>query len=318
MISICIPVYKAQSYLKDTLYCLSRQTYKELELILVNDGDGLDYTAIIESFPQLPIQYIIQKNAGAGAARNTAFKYSRGKYIKFLDADDLLSPDCIEQQLKLAEANPGKIVSGKWGRFYNNDITTFRLSPESVWKNCDGKTWIIESWSQGPNMTQPGIFLIPRDLINKQGLWQEELSQGPCDDMEFYTRLILYSEGIAFCPQAILYYRSGQANSLSGLKSTVSFEWYLETVKRSVGYLLEKYPADKASRQAAAIQYQIVGYKAYPYNRAVSREALNEAKKLGGSGYSYPAGGMTQFLNNIFGWRNIIRLKQLIGYPKIN
>ena len=317
MISICIPLYKS-SFLKETLTSLNHQDFKNIEVILVNDGDGRDYSEIIAGFPSLNLKYLIQKNEGAGAARNKAFRHSTGQYIKFLDADDVLSVNHLSEQLKLALKYPAAIVSGKWGRFYNNDLHTFRLEEESIYKNCEGKEWITESWLQGPNMTQPGIFLIPRKLIEEHGLWQPELSKGPCDDMEFFTRMILNSNGIVFCKGAILYYRSGNENNLSGLKSIESFEWFLETIKRSSEHLLLKSLNHLEAKKAAATQFKLLGYKAYPYHKDVSRKAMEEAKRLADSSYPYPAGGVTQILNQLFGWRMVIELKKILGYKKIN
>jgi glycosyltransferase involved in cell wall biosynthesis len=318
LISICIPLYKAQSYLRDTLNSLAIQSYSDFEVILVNDGDKSDYEAILQEFKHLNIQYHYQENEGAGAARNKAFFLSKGDYIKFMDADDLISADTLLAQIKLAFKNPGHIISGTWGRFFDDDLNTFEPEIESIYKDCDGRNWIIESWVQGPNMTQPGIFLIPRQLILTNGLWKEELSKGPCDDLEFFTRMILSSAGIKFCDNSTLYYRSGHFYNLSGLKSKESFEWYLETVSSATSYLLKPLAEDKKAKEAAAVQFTILAFKAFPYHPTISRTAFLYAEQLGGCNYHFPAGGFTKLLNTFIGWKNTIRLKRLLGYTKFN
>lgn len=317
LISICIPLFQGL-YLKDTLKSLARQSYKNFEIVLVNDGDELDYREIIHTFKFLRIIYIKQNNLGAGSARNKAFEASTGKYVKFLDADDLLNQDHLLEQLILLEKQPESIISAKWGRFYNNDLTSFKLEEENIYKNCIGIDWITESWLKGPNMTQPGIFLIPRKLIEKHGLWKEELSQGPCDDLEFFTRMIVNTKNIVFCDRAALMYRTGNANNLSGLKSKNSFEWYFKTMTLATTHLLEKTAYSSIAKKAAATQFSILAYKAYPYHVSISNLAFEMVEELGGSNYPFPAGGITKILNSFVGWRNTIKLKKVLGFKKLN
>ncbi|RKD12416.1 hypothetical protein BCY91_12255 [Pelobium manganitolerans] len=315
LLSICIPLYKS-IFLKDTLQSIAEQSCDQLEVIIVNDGDNWDYGGVISAFPDLNISYLRQKNAGAGAARNLAFKNAKGKYIKFLDADDLLGSGHLQAQLLQAAHFPHAMISGRWGRFFDNSPATFVLENESIYKNCKGVDWIVESWQSGPNMTQPGIFLIPRQLIAENGLWHEELSRGPCDDLEFFTRLMVNSE-IVFCGQAILMYRSGNDASLSGNKSKESFLYYFKTLKMAVAHLL-KFREDTQAKKACATQFKILGFKAYPYDREISENAFKEAKMLGGSDYRFPAGGFTKILNNFIGWKNTIWIKGLVGFRKFN
>src|SRR5205085_1337187 len=93
-------------------------------------------------------------------------------------------------------------------------VSTFKLSPESVWKDMPGIDWLTSSLLEhGYNMMNPGIFLIPRNIIEKAGGWNEELSL--IDDFEFMSRIIAASSFVLFCEDAILMYRSGLTASLS-------------------------------------------------------------------------------------------------------
>ena len=131
--------------------------------------------------------------------------------------------------------------------------------------------------------------------------------------------MILNSSGVVFAQEATLYYRSGNDDSLSGLKSKESFNWYLETLNRSSSILIQKFPEDSIVKKAIAIQYLVLGYKAYPYEKKISSIALKQASDFDPySDYKFPAGGITHLLNKVMGWKNVIKLKQLIGYKKIN
>lgn len=315
LVSICIPVYYS-IYLSETLESLNKQNYKNIEVILVNDGDESDYTAIISLFPSLTIKYFQQKNNGAGAARNFAYNNCNGQYIKFLDGDDLINEDHLNSQIELTQKMPEAIISAKWGRFYNNELNSLEIEEESIYKDYKGIDWILESWQKGTNMTQPGIFLIPRVIIERHGLWNEGLSKGPCDDLEFFTRLIVNTK-IIFCDKAILSYRSGNVASLSGTKTEDSFFYYFKTLKLASAYVLER-RNDISSRRACATQFKILAFKAYPYTKHVSRMAFEEVGLLGGSNYKFPAGGITKILNTFIGWKNTLSFKKALGFTKFN
>jgi glycosyltransferase involved in cell wall biosynthesis len=312
LVSICIPAYNASKYIRYTINSLLEQSYHNIEIIIVDDESDDDTFNIIKEFDSSKIKVFSQKNSGAGAARNKAFESSCGSLIKYMDADDLLNRDAIYQQVKLHKQYPNAIISGKWGRFYGPDTSNFTESPESVWKNMSSIEWITDSWRQGPNMTQPGIFLIPRKLIEDSGGWVIELSKGPNDDMEFFTRLILASNQIFFCPESTLFYRSGIVGSLSKKKDKLGLEMAYKTVLMA-GYELLKKEDSKKTREAFATQVKSIIFDAYPEHIELYNKAKIELTKLGGSDFEYQTGGITKILSKVFGWRAAKRIKQILG-----
>lgn len=124
LISVIIPVYNVETYLKETLDCLVNQTNKDFELILVNDGSTDGTQEIIESFIKeysnlFEIKAIQQNNAGVSHARNVGMNQASGEYIYFFDSDDLLVPEAIEvmsQQLSnkvdLLKFNANQFIDG--------------------------------------------------------------------------------------------------------------------------------------------------------------------------------------------------------------
>ncbi len=110
LVSVIIPVYNAEKYLTDTLNSIYGQTYKNFEIILVDDR-STDRSAeiIAEHIKTHPeIVYVLQeKNGGAAVARNTALAAAKGRYVAFLDSDDIWVPEKTERQLKLLEENDG-------------------------------------------------------------------------------------------------------------------------------------------------------------------------------------------------------------------
>jgi glycosyltransferase involved in cell wall biosynthesis len=97
-ISVIIPVYNVEKYLRECLDSVIHQTLKDLEIICVNDGSTDGSLAILEEYAKKDSRIIIikQKNQGQGAARNRALKIAKGEYVQFLDSDDYLSKDACE------------------------------------------------------------------------------------------------------------------------------------------------------------------------------------------------------------------------------
>ena len=107
MVSVIIPVYNVENYLERCVDSVMHQTYKNLEIILVNDGSTDSSFDICNNlkkkYPELVI--INKKNGGLSSARNAGIMAAHGDFIAFLDSDDWVTPDCYEYMLKLAVAN---------------------------------------------------------------------------------------------------------------------------------------------------------------------------------------------------------------------
>lgn len=106
-VSVIIPVYNTADYLCKTINSICNQTLKELEIILLNDGSTDDSTNIIEEYAAADarIQYYTQPNQGLSVARNQAMKYATGKYIYFMDSDDILDETALEKCYIVCEKN---------------------------------------------------------------------------------------------------------------------------------------------------------------------------------------------------------------------
>ncbi len=93
LVSIVIPTYNYCRYIGKALQSCLDQTYKNLEVIVVDDGSTDDTRRVLEGFPH--VVYLFQENQGVSPARNRGVAYARGRFIAFLDADDYLLPNSI-------------------------------------------------------------------------------------------------------------------------------------------------------------------------------------------------------------------------------
>lgn len=109
-VSICIPTHNRKHYLRETLESIFAQTYKDYEIVIVDDGstDGTDQMIKQSNYP---IRYFWQENRGVAEARNKLLELADGEYITFIDSDDLLFPYAIEELLGLVEHNGFEVVA---------------------------------------------------------------------------------------------------------------------------------------------------------------------------------------------------------------
>lgn len=311
LISICMPAYNAAPYIKEAVSSILQQSYRNIELIIINDGSTDDTLKILNGFTDVRMKVINTENKGQCAAANLAFNNSSGNFIKFMDADDLISPLTLERQLIRLNGANDSIASAKWGRFYKNDLDTFTLNPETVWRDMTSIDWLVESLSTGPNMMQCALWLIPRSTLEKTGLWNEELSL--INDFEFFIRVLLASKDVKFCPEAILYYRSGMESSLSRQKSKKAlYSGYLST-KLGCAHILAFENSDR-TRKICANLYQSWHHECYPKLPNESIEMKQLAISSGGSNEKFRSGGFTKALQSLIGWRLTKKIKHLVGF----
>jgi glycosyltransferase involved in cell wall biosynthesis len=106
-VSVVIPTYNSAATIAETLASVRDQTFKDLEIVLSDDGSCDDTVRVAERFAgHVDLRVFQQANAGPGAARNAAIRAARGRYCAFVDADDLMLPDRLAQQAALLDANP--------------------------------------------------------------------------------------------------------------------------------------------------------------------------------------------------------------------
>ncbi|VNA94090.1 glycosyl transferase family protein [Streptococcus pneumoniae] len=136
-VSVIIPVYNVEKYLRRCLDSVVNQTYKDIEVILVNDGSPDNSKEICEEYvaKYSNIQLINQKNAGLGAARNTGLQYITGNAVTFVDSDDWLELDAIEYYVASMKKNDADIVVTQMIRkkeYFSNEGTNGTTIKEEV------------------------------------------------------------------------------------------------------------------------------------------------------------------------------------------
>lgn len=122
LVSIIIPVFNGEKYLREAIESILAQTYQTIEIIVVDDGSTDNSSGVAKSFAP-PVQYVYQNKSGIGAALNRGIELSGGCFLAFLDADDLWKEDKLMHQMAVLDDNPGvDIVFGQVKQFYSPEL----------------------------------------------------------------------------------------------------------------------------------------------------------------------------------------------------
>ena len=122
LITIIMPAYNCENTILETINSVLRQTYQEFELIIVNDGSTDKTREICEAIKDKRIRLINKQNEGPSSARNTGLCEAKGKYIMFIDSDDLYCDNTLETMMKLMNKKNYDIITGNYVSFNEKNI----------------------------------------------------------------------------------------------------------------------------------------------------------------------------------------------------
>jgi len=299
MISIIIPCRNAAEWLGDTLNSVFAQTWKDFEVLVVDDQSTDDSRRLMQNIDDPRLKIVDGPGMNASAARNAGLEQASGQWIQFLDADDMLHPEKLQIQMELAHNHPEYLLfSGEWARFRKEPREAI-FRPEPVWKDLSGLEFLRLHFQEGW-MFQPGVWLTHRSLIDKAGSWNEALTLN--DDGEFFCRVMLTAGSIQFCEGARVYYRSHATGSLSGDKSEEAMTSLYESYRLTFEHMLNV-DSTPETREAVADGWRWLALELFEYAPGLSVEAEARALEYGGSRRPLPGGRLFKCLQPLFGWR---------------
>lgn len=138
LISVILPVYNAEPYLKEAIDSILNQTYTNFEFIIVNDGSKDESEKTILSYSDPRIKYHYQENKGLGTTLNVALGLCTGKYIARQDQDDISYPDRFRKQVEFLESNPKVLLVGTRARIFEDQSLNYRYHNHAT-RPCDLK-----------------------------------------------------------------------------------------------------------------------------------------------------------------------------------
>ena len=192
LVSVIIPVYNAEQFVAQAIQSALAQTYRSYEIIVIDDGSTDKTKSALETFGD-KIHCLYQENKGPSAARNAGMRIARGKYICFLDADDLWTPEKLEVQVSFMEKNDDIALVFSDHEDFNEDgiilssflgekQKTFGLFPIKVGPigNAFGKL-VLENFISTPTV------MFRKFCLEKVGLFDEEIRS--VEDRDLWLRI---------------------------------------------------------------------------------------------------------------------------------
>jgi glycosyltransferase involved in cell wall biosynthesis len=183
LISVLISVYNGESFIQESINSILNQSFKNFELIIVNDGSTDNTLNILNSFSDERIVIHNQNNTGLSVALNNGLRLAKGKYIARLDADDFALPNRLQLQYDFMESNPNYVLCGGFADVYdslNNFIYTYKLP---VYNND------IQEKMSSFNCIIHSTSFYKRDIALKIGGYYEPIRQY-FEDYMFFSYLI--------------------------------------------------------------------------------------------------------------------------------
>jgi glycosyltransferase involved in cell wall biosynthesis len=309
LVSVLIPAYNAERYLAEALDSVLAQTWPHLHVVVVDDGSKDATLEVARRYESEKIQVVAQsENRGQTATLNRALREAQGDFIQYFDADDVMDARKIEVQVRRLMDEPGgTVATAAWARFYEDDLGTATFKREHDWRDYEKPIeWLVDDWT-GQGTMPPGAWLYPRSVVERTGPWHEDLTLN--NDMEYFTRAVLESRKIVFCPGARWYYRSGN-ESLSGRKDERALRSQFEVIRLSTERMLAVEDSPR-TRYACACYWQSFLYMAYPRVPELVQETEERVGLLGGGGREARVSRPFVPLRDVFGWKLAIRLQRL-------
>jgi len=217
LVSVLIPAYNAAAWLQETIVSALAQTWPRVEVIVVDDGSTDGTLAVARKLQAGNVKVVTQPNSGAPAARNTALLHAQGDHIQWLDADDLLHPEKIAAQMRVATevGDPRVLLSGAFGTFYYRTERAV-FAPNSLWRDLSPIDYFLTRFNDNVYF-QTDAWLVSRELTNAVGPWTDFHS--PDDDGEYFCRVVMQSKGVRFVEAARSYYRIANYGGVSQARS---------------------------------------------------------------------------------------------------
>jgi glycosyltransferase involved in cell wall biosynthesis len=274
MISVIIPVYNAEKYLKKCLKSVIEQTYKEFEVILINDGSTDNSAVIAKYFEQKDkrIRVIEQENSGPAQARNRGIEAAVGEYIAFIDSDDWVSPEMLMELYNAAERETADLVI--CGFEYFSKGKTRRVSQNIepgvyIGENIEKLAYdLIATYEKKRLRPFSVVRMVRREILFKEHIrFDNKLKRS--EDYLFWVQVHFKVKCINVITDKILYTYNQRDSSIS--------HNYVKDYGEDVLYI-EKCMRNKLGKKDRELDKRIKWFLIYRVQIVIANEAMSDKK----------------------------------------
>jgi glycosyltransferase involved in cell wall biosynthesis len=308
-VSVLIPVHNCEAFIEDAIISVLEQTWQNIEIIIVDDGSTDNSLQIARKYESEKIKIFSQPHSGAPRARNLAFEKSTGEFIQYLDADDLLAKNKIEEQIKMFE---------KYGKenlmfcSHSTDLNDFYRGgyiQQAVNRNYEKPIELFIDIFKGYGNVMITSWLFTREMILNSDPWDERLIKA--QDGEFLIKIALKCRAIFFSNGTSVFYRliaSGRITTNQTPKAIESVILSTESIENSI----LKFESSERTRKALSILYSSVFCSYYNKRNSLQLKRVEaDIKKLGGE-LMYNGNRYFGLLSKILGIKKTLLLKNFL------
>jgi len=232
LVSVIIPAYNAEKFLCEAIESVIDQTYKNIEIIIVDDAskdNTYNLALSLAAKCSLPIKVIKHyKNLGSAVARNTGIKQSSGKFIAFLDADDFWPENKIELQMSVLKNKKVHIVHGGLINFSEDGFIKVDTEEKHQWRKKVNFKLLLED-----NRVITPTVLIVKEILEDVGYFDESLRH--CEDYDLWLRLSRKNYKFSYINKVLLYRRI-HTNQLTS-NDLLHMEYAIKVLKKHRKYI---------------------------------------------------------------------------------
>lgn len=225
LVSVIVPLYNAEKYIEETMESILNQTYKNIEIVIVDDGSKDQSSSIVKNFKKKypeQIKYILQENQGVSVARNTGIENANGEYISFLDSDDLWHSTKIEKQMESMHKNNMNACYCGYMNFYEETGEKVENTTNFVKGN------MTKAFLTHQVFAQTSTWIFKKSIVMDHNIrFTPGCSWG--EDLEFLFKLMSVTN-VCYVDEYLTYYRILSGGNLSSnykdyeLKTTKELE----------------------------------------------------------------------------------------------
>ncbi len=271
-ISVIVPCYNAAKWIFQALDSVLGQGLGDLEIIVIDDGSSDNSATIVEeNFPL--VRLIKTKNKGASQARNLGTRLSTGRYIQYLDADDLLAPGKLKRQIEMLDASGADVAYGGWQELVNTSGDRCLKAGIHRERMLDPEIELFTGF-----WCPPAVYLFRRSIVEKVGSWNTGLPV--IQDARFALDCALNQAKFVYCEGVMAYYRIHSKTSLSNKDSAAFVKDCLQNASEIENWWLAHGGLTKERKAALLRVYDYIAWSSFKTDKSIFESAFAAFNKL--------------------------------------
>jgi glycosyltransferase involved in cell wall biosynthesis len=273
LVSVVIPVFNASKWISETISSVLDQDYPNVEVVVIDDGSTDDSSDIINQYTN-KVKYFYKSNGGQGSARNIGIQKSNGKYIAFIDADDLWAKNKLSIQVEILERTRLKWIYSDAIAFDNeNKKDLFLFSQNNKQYSGD----VLKPLFRSCFIPSP-TPVVEKTVFSKVGMFNEHTTMRNREDWDMWLRIAsLYS--LAYVPKSLANYRVHSSSATGSENRNDSLKGYINVIEAASAREPKRLGSIKNS-VLSKIFFSECRYYAHFEDKYLAKEMLNKAIML--------------------------------------